>query len=657
MLFSFYYFLFLFFIHIQLNNSINDVLSNEYLGSTGKHLFYFVHVTDIHITHFGHADRTEQFEQFCNQIIKSLIKPQVTVVSGDLAHNRDRFFASDQYEQEWIIYRDILNRTNVTQYTAWLDMRGNHDAFMDPDPESSKSFYRIYSHQGVLHKGSYQYTLTTSDNDTYSFVGIDMCPRPGAGRPFNFLGHISKEEMNNIKNLSEQTQNSNTTIFFGHYPLSFTYSNGLDELMRHGIVYLNGHLHSGIKHLYARHSNGLLELELGDWKDNRRFRIVTIDSGILSFEDVRFDQPIYAVISNPKAAKFKTPREPLYRLSQSTHIRIVIFSKWSIVDVNVSIDSKFLGTAIQSIDNKNLYVLPWNASFYNDSHLHTLSIEINDNQNNRIKIENQFSLATTTITAFTGSKLILLIHWPTFGIVSIIMGLCVYIAVLIFFRYRAKRMTQCCGACFTLWNTIRLRMVLLCSIDIFYYSLIGLALYHFIGPWYIGYITDGYFGAVFLWGTIIRGIYLPPDMQTYMGAIQLVLFLIPFTLCLCSSCYYRYIQLQSSIDLAESNCNRTVRIFTVYILFGYAVLFVLFWSYVTTASYKLGLIISPFGFTLAIFSLFLYIKSKRLKIEDFKFQSTTNEDYNSISEDTIEIDDRQAIVTGRRTGIKIIKNK
>ncbi len=52
-----------------------------------------------------------------------------------------------------------------------------------------------------------------------------------------------------------------------------------------------------------------------------RFRVVTIDAGLLSFEDFRFDQPIYAVISNPKPAKFKTPREPLERLSQSTHIR------------------------------------------------------------------------------------------------------------------------------------------------------------------------------------------------------------------------------------------------------------------------------------------------------------------------------------------------
>ncbi|CAF3329402.1 unnamed protein product [Rotaria sp. Silwood2] len=189
---------------------------------------------------------------------------------GDLTHNRHPEYVSRQFEQEWIIYQRILNRTNVTQYTAWLDMRGNHDVYMDPDSQSSKSLYRIYSHQGISHKASYQYTLTTNDNDTYSFVSIDMCQRPGVGAPLNFLGYISKEELKNIKKLSEQTRNSNTTIFFGHYPLSFTYSKGVNELMRHGIVYLNGHLHSSVKNLYARHSDGLLELELEDWKRNRR---------------------------------------------------------------------------------------------------------------------------------------------------------------------------------------------------------------------------------------------------------------------------------------------------------------------------------------------------------------------------------------------------
>jgi hypothetical protein len=73
-----------------------------------------------------------------------------------------------------------------------------------------------------------------------------------------------------------------------------------------------------------------------------------------------------------------------------------------------------LGNAIKSIDNENLYVLPWNASFYHDGGLHDLLVEIRDNQNNKIQNENQFSLATTTMTAWTRSKFILFIHWPSF---------------------------------------------------------------------------------------------------------------------------------------------------------------------------------------------------------------------------------------------------
>lgn len=53
-----------------------------------------------------------------------------------------------------------------------------------------------------------------------------------------------------------------------------------------------------------------------------RFRILTIDGGLLSFEDYQYGQSIYAVITNPKAAKFVTSREPFHRLIESTHIRL-----------------------------------------------------------------------------------------------------------------------------------------------------------------------------------------------------------------------------------------------------------------------------------------------------------------------------------------------
>lgn len=60
---------------------------------------------------------------------------------------------------------------------------------------------------------------------------------------------------------------------------------------------------------------------------------MTIDAGLLSFEDFVHPQPIYAVLSNPKPAKFHTRREPIWRMLQSTHVRL---------DGEISIDYEFL---------------------------------------------------------------------------------------------------------------------------------------------------------------------------------------------------------------------------------------------------------------------------------------------------------------------------
>lgn len=110
--------------------------------------------------------------------------------------------------------------------------------------------------------------------------------------------------MQKLRILSQETRNSNTTIFFGHYPLSCTYSNGIQDVMRHGIVYLNGHLHASIEHMYARHSSGLLELELSDWKNNRRYKryqdvvfkeIIALDSAYLRSMAVYYLSMIFSL--------------------------------------------------------------------------------------------------------------------------------------------------------------------------------------------------------------------------------------------------------------------------------------------------------------------------------------------------------------------------
>jgi hypothetical protein len=46
--------------------------------------------------------------------------------AGGLIQGGSQIVDIRQYEQEWNMYRNILNRTNVTKHTKWLDLRGNH---------------------------------------------------------------------------------------------------------------------------------------------------------------------------------------------------------------------------------------------------------------------------------------------------------------------------------------------------------------------------------------------------------------------------------------------------------------------------------------------------------------------------------------------------
>jgi hypothetical protein len=152
--------------------------------------------------------------------------------------------------------------------------------------------------------------------------------------------------------------------------------------MTNGIAYLCGHLHTlgGLMpNLYTRHTNGLLELELADWKVNRIFRIMAFDGGIFSFNDYSLTKSIFVLITNPKNMQFKTEREPMViRIKRSTHIRFLVFSKHPVVKCDVYINDNHIGNA-NRIRNPNsttpLYVLPWNLSQYKHG-IHTLKVVV-----------------------------------------------------------------------------------------------------------------------------------------------------------------------------------------------------------------------------------------------------------------------------------------
>ncbi|KAL7061410.1 hypothetical protein AAHC03_0304 [Spirometra sp. Aus1] len=346
-------------------------------------VFWFMQVSDIHISKFSDSERGADLFKLCSTYIP-VILPDLVMVSGDITDAKLQNRAgSMQFSEEWTVYDDIIRRSGVLNYTKWLDMRGNHDAFNVPSPDHADNYYRQYSVQGRNFPQSYMINHR-KPYGTYSFVGLDACPSPGSKRPLNFFGVITTDLAQMLEVFSSKASTSNQTFWFGHYPTSTIISPGFDLrglMSKTTFAYFCGHLHTlmrAVPYMYAIQPEGFFELELADWRDSRFFRVVAVDNDLVSFVDVPMtgldseDWPL-VIITNPKNAAFLLPnKEPTDLIQRSTHIRILAWSKWPLKRISISIDGNYQGDAqpassLSSTSTTNsspLFVLPWKPSYW-----------------------------------------------------------------------------------------------------------------------------------------------------------------------------------------------------------------------------------------------------------------------------------------------------
>ncbi|CAB3359311.1 Hypothetical predicted protein [Cloeon dipterum] len=521
-----------------LKNQEEPLPKSRIPGDVADNLIWFLQISDIHISVFHDMSRVTDLKDFCSKTIDA-IKPTVVLASGDLtdAKTADNM-GSRQYVEEWQSYKSILEESKVQQKTLWLDVRGNHDNFNVPGLYSSENFYRNFSVQGQKHLRSYMVQVKQS-SETYSFVAVDACLDPGPKRPFNFVGVIGLKEYEQLHEFERRTRmESNYSIWFGHYPTSciLSPSPGLRPLIgKSGYVYLCGHLHQlgGIvPNMYTLQQSGNLELELGDWKDNRVYRLLAFDHGLFSFIDIPHNEWPVVLPTNPKHALFMIPgKESTASMLNSSHIRVLAFSTAPITHVKVRINNGEWG-ACQNIKDA-LYILKWNATRYKKG-IHHLTVEVEDELGRVKSLTQPFSLDGTRMSFSILPRIALMVNASMvfqcmFGVMLIVCIVPLCITRFLHKLVRNKKIRRPRLRILFFQNWLR-KIWILSTVDRIFFPLTLYVLYLTIGPWSIGEVIENHTGIIFAWGTIINGSYLPGSMTYAYGFIQLFTYQFPLTL-------------------------------------------------------------------------------------------------------------------------------
>jgi len=497
---------------------------NIIVGDTAENITWFVQITDLHISKFYSPERITELSELVLEVVE-MVAPMVVVVTGDITDAKtEDYSGSGQYREEWEEYMKIVKIARSRNNTMWLDIRGNHDNFDVVDLEHSSNYFKEFSSQG--REGNLGSYLQVVENNKVrlGFLAVDSTLKPGPRRPFNFVGALNQAELDQVASLVKKSEaEADMTVMFGHYPTSTIVSPppGIRQVLGSGLVYLCGHLHNlhGLaNNMVVRHRVGLREAELADWKDNRMYRVLVVDHGVLSWRDIQHGDhpwPLVMVTWPPPTQHRAGDREPLYRQLSSTHVRVVVFSRVRLVTLQISIDG---GERVGCTNTtNNLYTMPWSPHLYTTG-VHQLVVHTQDEEGVHHEHHHSFSLDGSQLQLpFIGQFILLvnLIAFFQFGFASLVFMSTVPLT-LARLGFPLPVLGEYLGV--------------ISRISELYYPLVLGPLYLTIGPWFIGEILTNSVGVVFCWGTFVSGCYLPTATTWLYGVYHLATAHIPLVM-------------------------------------------------------------------------------------------------------------------------------
>lgn len=293
-------------------------------------------LTDLHISKHETAlpygkiahDLGLLAEEFINPL-----SPDVLLITGDAVDSKQINNAGRQNAEEALVYEQFLAR--IHESTTVLTVPGNHEKF-DTGLKATNGTPSRLSVKALTREGQVTDKKGEGECPAAILVGIDASPRLGLRSPANFLALMTDDDvraieadLGKVNELKSGCEVPPVVIGFSHYPLSVfsqTHSVGLLGAISHALggidsldhpvpallartanVYLSGHLHALFGQLHRVHASQgdvdggrdaqhrLTELESAAWKDDRRIRVMVVDSHAksrcMSFTDYYFLTP------------------------------------------------------------------------------------------------------------------------------------------------------------------------------------------------------------------------------------------------------------------------------------------------------------------------------------------------------------------------------
>lgn len=505
-----------------------DFEPNVIIDDKFKDLIWFLQVTDLHISSID-PNREEDFKKFTKNYI-SIIKPEVVLVTGDITDARtpNTTFGSGPRLDEWLAYSNAIKLSGNYDKTTWLDIRGNHDNFNVYRPKDPNTLFRKYSIQGKDYARNYMH-IHQKDGKNYSFIAVDEVQTPGLKIPFNFIGLVDQQDVTELKEFKKKSKLSNSqyNIWFAHYPTSSVASPGEDLRDIVDGPYLCGHFHTignMVTKMHSTQQPGYAEVELGDWKHNRLIRLAAIDHQLFSFVDVKFNQFPIALMTNPKQPEYLMPKyEPLDRIVNSTHIRVIAFSNVTLNKVQLSIDD---GERIDMINSDGpLYALRWPADY--SKGLHTVKIYVNDIEGKDQTYRQTFSMDKSKEEFTLGARILIRGYFVNYVMSLYFFTVTACTLPMLSLKFMAYRHNQESNIKRHYKGTFLYNLHLLSHIDRLFWPLFIIPLWLTVMPNFIGYMVDEAIGACFVWGIYTDGKMLHSGITYNVGSLFLLLVHIP----------------------------------------------------------------------------------------------------------------------------------